>query len=394
LRSRRAPGCTAIAAIVVNDTLQTFDPRVYAIGECVAHRGSTYGLVAPLFEMAKVCGEPSRRATAIARYAGSQVSTKLKVTGVDLFSAGDFTGGKDTDEIVLGRSRRRRVQEARRAATTSCRRRAVRRHLRTAHGTSSSCATGAASLASATASVFGEANLGDTGTRDNRAPFSMADDARCALQRACAKALSSRPSRRRASSRSTTCASTPRRRPSCGSCTGLVEQLLMATAGGDYSRAGEAEGRCAAARSHAPGRARRDPRPAALVDSRDHALPRVAHAQRLRDAAGRDQLLPHLDVPKDAWTIRNRASSTSVRTPTSRRTARIPVIPRMWGRRDECAPSFRASPTSSTSTGIRTVKVTGGQRIDLLGVKKADLPAVWADLDMPSGTPTRRRCAR
>ena len=86
--------------IVVNDTLQTFDPRIYAIGECVAHRGTTYGLVAPLFEMANVCANHLAR-YGIGRYVGSQVSTKLKVTGVDLFSAGDFTGGEGTEEIVL-----------------------------------------------------------------------------------------------------------------------------------------------------------------------------------------------------------------------------------------------------------------------------------------------------
>src|SRR5450432_3483739 len=96
----KATGLHCDRGIVVNDTLQTFDPRVYAIGECVSHRGATYGLVAPLFEMAKVCAN-HLAGHGIGRYIGSQVSTKLKVTGVDLFSAGDFTGGADDDEIVL-----------------------------------------------------------------------------------------------------------------------------------------------------------------------------------------------------------------------------------------------------------------------------------------------------
>lgn len=96
----KAAGLHCDRGIVVNDTLQTFDPRVYAIGECVAHRGSTYGLVAPLFEMAKVCAN-HLAGYGIGRYVGSQVSTRLKVTGVDLFSAGDFTGSADDEEIVL-----------------------------------------------------------------------------------------------------------------------------------------------------------------------------------------------------------------------------------------------------------------------------------------------------
>jgi nitrite reductase (NADH) large subunit len=86
--------------IVVNDTMQTYDPRIYAVGECVAHRGIAYGLVAPLFEQAKVCANHLAN-FGIARYTGSVTSTKLKVTGIDLFSAGNFMGGAGTDEIVL-----------------------------------------------------------------------------------------------------------------------------------------------------------------------------------------------------------------------------------------------------------------------------------------------------
>ncbi|MDP3222110.1 MAG: FAD-dependent oxidoreductase, partial [Rubrivivax sp.] len=87
--------------IAVTDTLQTVtDPRVYAVGECAAHRGIAYGLVAPLFEQGKVCATHLAQ-FGIGRYTGSQTSTKLKVTGIDLFSAGHFSGGEGTEEIVL-----------------------------------------------------------------------------------------------------------------------------------------------------------------------------------------------------------------------------------------------------------------------------------------------------
>ncbi len=87
--------------IVVNDTLQTVtDPRVYAVGECASHRGIAYGLVAPLFEQGKVCAN-QLALLGVGRYTGSQVSTKLKVTGIDLFSAGDFMGGEGCEDIVL-----------------------------------------------------------------------------------------------------------------------------------------------------------------------------------------------------------------------------------------------------------------------------------------------------
>jgi nitrite reductase (NADH) large subunit len=88
----------------VDDTMQTYDPRIYAVGECVAHRGVSYGLVAPLYDMAKVC------ATHLAEvgshyYMGTVPSTRLKVTGVDVFSAGNFMGTKTSEAIVLKDSR-------------------------------------------------------------------------------------------------------------------------------------------------------------------------------------------------------------------------------------------------------------------------------------------------
>lgn len=86
--------------IVVTDTLQTYDPAIYAVGECAAHRGTAYGLVAPLFEQAKVCANHLAM-HGIGRYEGSVTSTKLKVTGIDVFSAGDFSGAEGTEDIVF-----------------------------------------------------------------------------------------------------------------------------------------------------------------------------------------------------------------------------------------------------------------------------------------------------
>lgn len=87
--------------IVVTDTMQTVtDPRIYAVGECAAHRGIAYGLVAPLFEQGKVCATHLAQ-FGIGRYTGSRTSTKLKVTGIDLFSAGDFMGSEGCEEIVM-----------------------------------------------------------------------------------------------------------------------------------------------------------------------------------------------------------------------------------------------------------------------------------------------------
>ena len=87
--------------IVVHDTLQSVtDARIYAVGECAAHRGVAYGLVAPLFEQAKVAANHLAQ-LGTGRYQGSLTSTRLKVSGIDLFSVGNFMGGEGTEEIVM-----------------------------------------------------------------------------------------------------------------------------------------------------------------------------------------------------------------------------------------------------------------------------------------------------
>ncbi|HTD06051.1 NAD(P)/FAD-dependent oxidoreductase [Undibacterium sp.] len=92
-------------AIVVDDTLQSYDPRVYAVGECVQHRMATFGLVAPIWDQARVCGAHLAGA-GHRRYVQQATATKLKVTGVDLYSAGDFIGGEGSEDLVLRDPRR------------------------------------------------------------------------------------------------------------------------------------------------------------------------------------------------------------------------------------------------------------------------------------------------
>jgi nitrite reductase (NADH) large subunit len=94
----RVAGIAVQRGILVDDQLQTSAPGVYALGECAEHRGACYGLVEPAYEQARVlaghlAGEP-------AEYQGSLLSTNLKVSGVDVFSAGDFIGDSGTEPIV------------------------------------------------------------------------------------------------------------------------------------------------------------------------------------------------------------------------------------------------------------------------------------------------------
>jgi nitrite reductase (NADH) large subunit len=89
--------------IVVNDSLQSYDPNIYAVGECIQHRGDTFGLVAPLFEQAKVCathlsGQSDKG------YVNLPTAVKLKVTGIHLFSIGDFHGESGCEKLIFSDS--------------------------------------------------------------------------------------------------------------------------------------------------------------------------------------------------------------------------------------------------------------------------------------------------
>jgi nitrite reductase [NAD(P)H] large subunit len=86
--------------ILVDDTLQTFDPSVYAVGECVQHRNQTFGLVAPLWEQARVCAIHLAE-VGVSRYRGTLPATQLKVAGVEVYSAGEFCGGDGAEALVL-----------------------------------------------------------------------------------------------------------------------------------------------------------------------------------------------------------------------------------------------------------------------------------------------------
>ncbi|SFG35155.1 assimilatory nitrate reductase (NADH) beta subunit [Duganella sp. CF458] len=102
--ARRA-GLHCERAIVVDDTLQSFDPRIYAVGECVQHRRATFGLVAPIWEQARVCAA-HLAGNGHRRYVQQVTPTRLKVTGVDLYSVGDFIGGEGSEDLVLRDPRR------------------------------------------------------------------------------------------------------------------------------------------------------------------------------------------------------------------------------------------------------------------------------------------------
>ena len=318
----QAAGLHCDRGIVVNDTMQTFDPRIYAVGECVAHRGIAYGLVAPLFEMAKVCANhlahirhrPLRRLADLDQAQGHRHRPVLRRRF--------HRRRRHRGDRAVGPGRRR-LQEARAQGRQAGRRRASTATPWTARGTSSCCAKAATSPTIRDRLMFGESNLGDTGhLGQNQRRGDGRRGRGLRLQRRVQRARSSRRSRTRACSRSTRCASTPRRRRRAARAPGLVEQILMATAGGDYSAAPKKKAMCGCTdRTHQEVRdAIREHHLLTIPEAM--SFPRMAHAQRLRQLPARRSTTTCSRPGRTRRrTIRSRASSTSARTPTSRRTA-------------------------------------------------------------------------
>lgn len=369
--------------ILVNDTLQTYDPRIYALGECASHRGIAYGLVAPLFEQAKVCANHLAM-LGFARYQGSVTSTKLKVTGIDLFSAGQFMGGEGTETITLsdpiggvykklvikddvlvgaclygdtadGGWYFRQIRENHNVGE-------IRDHL-----------------------MFGETSLGDVGHQGQSSAASMPDSAEvCGCNGVCkgtiVKAIQENGLFSVDEVKKHTKAAS-----SCGSCAGLVEQILISTVGGAADVKPKSEKAICGCSDLNHGQVRQA--------IRDHHLVTLSGAMRFMDwrtpdgcATCRPALNYYListwpgeakDDPQSRL-INERAHANIQKDGT------YSVVPRMWGGVTNAAELRRIADVADKYQ-VPMVKVTGGQRIDLLGIKKDDLPAIWKELDMPSG---------
>jgi nitrite reductase (NADH) large subunit len=369
--------------IVVNDTMQTVtDPRIYSVGECAAHRGIAYGLVAPLFEQGKVCATHLAE-FGIGRYTGSQTSTKLKVTGIDLFSAGDFMGGEGTEEIVLsdpmGGVYKKLVLKGDKLVGACLYGDTVDgswyfkllREGRTVNDIRDRL-------------MFGESNIGDTGHEGHSKAAAMADtDEVCGCngvnKGAICKAIKDKGLFTLDEVRKHTKASA-----SCGSCTGLVEQLIMFTAGGDYSATPKKKAVCACSEfSH------QDVRDAIFKEHLT-SIPSVMQTLNWKTPNGCSSCRPALNYylisswPKEAQDDPQSRFINERSHANIQKDGTYSVIPRMWGG-ETTADELRRIADAVDKYKIPTVKVTGGQRIDLLGVKKEDLTNVWKDIGMPSG---------
>jgi nitrite reductase (NADH) large subunit len=362
--------------IVVSDQMVTSDPDIVAVGECVEHQGIVYGLVAPLYDMAKVAAKTLVGAEAAFRPV--QTATQLKVTGVSLYSAGDFAEAEDREEIVL-----------RDAAAGVYKRLVLKDNAivgAVLYGETTDgpwffdmLKRGADTSELRDTLIFGQAYQGGTPLDPMAAVAALPDEAEiCGCNGICKSKITGAITGKGLTSLDDVRAHT-KASASCGSCTGLVEQLLSLTLGGAYNPAAVQPMCKCTDLGH-------DDVRRLIVAKGLKSIPEVMQELEWKSSGGCAKCRPALNYYLIATWPGEYEDDGQSRFINERVHANIQkdgtysVVPRMWG--GITSPKeLRAIADVADKFRIPTVKVTGGQRIDLLGVKKEDLPGVWADLN-------------
>ncbi|MDT4993783.1 MAG: nitrite reductase large subunit [Actinoplanes sp.] len=373
-----ASGLPVERGIVVDDQLRVQDePDIYAVGECIQHRGETYGLVAPLWEQAKVLADHLTGKDPHAAYHGSRVATKLKVAGVDVASMGLTEAERDTDETLVFAEPRKGIYK---------------------------------SVVIRDGRLVGATLVGDV---KKVAFLIQAFDRGLALPEERAELmfdLGGAPAE-------VSVADMPVGDQVCN-CNGVSKGTLVATVQGgcrtvggvmDSTRAGKGCGTCKSVVRRivewaAGGEVEEDPaaswyvagvpmpKPELMQAIRTHGLRSVSSVfallapQGAEDAKSKMGLASLLKMmwgdeyvdERDARFINDRVHANIQRDGT------FSVVPQMKGGVTTPAQLRRIAEVAE-KYAVPMVKLTGGQRIDLLGVPKETLPQIWADLDMPSG---------
>ncbi len=371
----RAAGLEVARGIRVDDHMVTSDPAVLAVGECVEHDGQVYGLVAPLWDMCRaladgLVGQPSG-------YRPAPTSTKLKVAGLDVFSAGDFTGGDGAEDIVL------------RDASRGVYKRVVVRDDRivgavlygdTADGNwyFDLLRKGDNVAELRDALIFGQAFASGGGQVDPKAAVAaLSDEAEICgcngvskgqIVSCIAKGARSLDAVRMGCKASA----------SCGSCTGLVETVLALTLGADVEAGPRTMCKCT---SFGHDDVRRE-----IVAQGMRSIPEVMQKLHWSTPDGCSSCRPALNyyllcaLPGDYQDDQQSRFVNERLHANIQKDGTYSVVPRMWGGITSAA-ELRAIADVVEKYDAPMVKVTGGQRLDIFGIRKEDLPAVWADLN-------------
>lgn len=362
--------------IVVNDFLQTQDKSIFAIGECCEHNGKTFGLVAPLYEQAKVCAK-KLAGVKTEGYVSSVTATRLKVSGVDLFSAGDYLGDVTTEELILldaqeGVYKKLVIYEDKiigivlygDTADASYYLKLLKDH------------TNVADLRAKL--LYGKSGLGDSGHGGDDVNSMSDDEEVCGCNGVnkgdIVKAIKTQDLKTLGEVKSCTKAGA-----SCGSCIPLVEQILINTLGDEYNSTIEGICDCCDV-GHKEIKKHID----------DNEFKNVYDVFEQLDwktkegcAKCRPAINYYLLVKYNDNQYKNDLRSALVNDRMSaniQKDGTYSVIPRIWGGLTT-PQELKDMANIAVKYDVPTVKFTGGQRLDMLGVKKEQLEPMWKDLN-------------
>jgi nitrite reductase (NADH) large subunit len=377
----RKSGLDANRGVVVADNMSTTNPDIFAVGECAEHRGQCFGLVAPLWDMAKVCAHHLAGGDEM-MFQAPAMSTRLKITGIDVFSAGALAAvDEGDDEVILQDSARGTYKKL-----------VVRDDKLIGAVLYGDVADGAwyfelmrkqADVAELRGlmilgqSVAEAKACGGHGGGINVA--AMADDAQVCGCNGVSKgmivaAITAKGLTTLDEVRAHTKASA-----SCGQCSGVVQQILAATIGIDAAAAALPTICKCTDKGH-------DEVRKAILALNLKSIPEVMLAMGWKNRDGCAKCRPALNYyllcawPGDyADDYRSRFINERVHA-NIQKDGTYSVVPRMWGGVTQ-PHELIAIANVAQKYGITDIKVTGGQRLALFGVKKEDLPGVWADLN-------------
>ncbi|MBM2616508.1 NAD(P)/FAD-dependent oxidoreductase [Actinoplanes sp. LDG1-06] len=371
-----ASGLVVERGIVVDDRMRAQDEDdIYAVGECAQHRGETYGLVAPLWDQAKVLADHITGVNPYAEYHGSQVATKLKVAGVDVASMGLREPERDDDESLTFTEPRKGIyknviiRDGRLVGATMVGDVTKVAFLMQAFDRGLALPEERAELMFDLGGPAGEVKVEDMPDDEQVCNCNgVSKGAICATVQSGCRTVSGVMDKTRAGK-------------GCGTCKSVVQRIV------EWAAGGEAE-EDPAASWYVPGIPM--PKPELMNAIRLHGLKSVsavfAKLGGEEDAKSKMGLASLLKMmwggdyvdERDARFINDRVHANIQRDGT------FSVVPQMKGGVTTPAQLRRIAEVAEKHD-VPMVKLTGGQRIDLLGIPKEKLPQVWADLDMPSG---------
>lgn len=370
----RESGLYCERGVVVSDTMQTYDPSVYAVGECVQHRGATFGLVGPIFEQARVVANHLAGDGRLV-FKNQPASTRLKIPGIELYSAGAIEENKGTEKIEYLDSGSRRYKKI---IIEDNRIKGIILYGDTSEGASLfSSLLEKENIFHRRGSLLSGPAFGGASSVEELPDDAIVCGCNGVTKGMIVEAIEKKGLFTREDVKRETKAS-----GSCGGCAGLVDQILEATLGSNFQGAAQLN-ICACTKYT---------RDDVIKNIREKGLKSVMDVMETMgwETVGCDKCRPALNYYVSmVWPDSCHDDGTS-RLVNERVHANIQkdgtfsVVPRIYGGAVSPEELKRIADTA-VKYDIPLIKITGGQRIDLLGARKEDLPSIWEALGMESG---------